>query len=784
MRKIKFTGGFFGQDAELNLIDGSHSMSLIYGKNGSGKSTVAKAIAKAKGIDIADISSAILYDQDNNEILDTSTVHVFNEDYINSRVKICNDGLNAIVLLGELGEIEENIKNVEAEIHKEKENEKKQEEVCAKYKKADSPESPLYFKREINSGISGDSHWAEREKRINNRNRNANVNENVIASILATPIVHTEAELKKSYDEKMELLTQVRNNQAEKISNTVQLRMPVNFGELGDLLKKQLQKPELSKREKYLLALVEQGRSNQLESMKNTFGNEKTSFCPFCLQTVDENYKLNLLNSIELVLSKEVDEHKEKLKNFLRQEIVLNFEQYKVLESENLILCEKTLVEINNEIIRMNGIIQSKIDNPYSPIGDFCTGLELLIEKYEEARKRLQGEIDQYNNVLSNTQRLVRDLQEINKELARIEVNVLYDSYLKLIDLEQKDELKLLEIKKRLSEEKNKLDSLNARKKSIDIAVGLINKSLRYVFFSKERLEIRVEEDKYRLYSNGLPVKPNNVSVGERNIIALCYFFTELITNQEVKDGYSKKMILVIDDPVSSFDFENKVGIMSLLKSKFAQIIFDNNESRILVFTHDMQCMFDLQKISDEICAEYKIKSNGGKITYKGSELRNKKLVDFNYNRRHEYSELMKTVYDYALGEKEGLENLIGNIMRRVLEAFSTFFYKKGIDEISYDPVILSIIDDEGCIEYFKNLMYRLVLNGESHMLERTKTLEDNEYLKFMSDEAKERTAKEILCFMYLLNKQHVLAHLTGKGEVQENIECWCEEIKTFQENA
>lgn len=131
-----------------------------------------------------------------------------------------------------------------------------------------------------------------------------------------------------------------------------------------------------------------------------------------------------------------------------------------------------------------------------------------------------------------------------------------------------------------------------------------------------------------------------------------------------------------------------------------------------------------MQKISDEICAEYKIKSNGGKITYKGSELRNKKLIDFNYNRRHEYSELMKTVYDYALGEKEGLENLIGNIMRRVLEAFSTFFYKKGIDEISYDPVILSIIDDEGCIEYFKNLMYRLVLNGESHMMERTYVVE------------------------------------------------------------
>lgn len=44
-----------------------------------------------------------------------------------------------------------------------------------------------------------------------------------------------------------------------------------------------------------------------------------------------------------------------------------------------------------------------------------------------------------------------------------------------------------------------------------------------------------------------------------------------------------KKLILVIDDPISSFDFENKVGIMSLLKAKVADIIKTNPESQILV---------------------------------------------------------------------------------------------------------------------------------------------------------------------------------------------------------
>ena len=44
---------------------------------------------------------------------------------------------------------------------------------------------------------------------------------------------------------------------------------------------------------------------------------------------------------------------------------------------------------------------------------------------------------------------------------------------------------------------------------------------------------------------------------------------------------------------------------------------------------------------------------------------------------------------------------------------------------------ILQQIEDKDFIAYFKNLMYRLILNGDSHMLERTNSLEDIDYLVF-----------------------------------------------------
>lgn len=52
-----------------------------------------------------------------------------------------------------------------------------------------------------------------------------------------------------------------------------------------------------------------------------------------------------------------------------------------------------------------------------------------------------------------------------------------------------------------------------------------------------------------------------------------------------------------------------------------------------------------------------------------------------------------------------------------------------------------------------------------------------------MSDEARKRTAREVICFIYLLNERHILAHLDGKRNVETNIQQWCEDIKSFSQS-
>jgi len=74
----------------------------------------------------------------------------------------------------------------------------------------------------------------------------------------------------------------------------------------------------------------------------------------------------------------------------------------------------------------------------------------------------------------------------------------------------------------------------------------------------------------YKLTVNGRQVKPKNISVGERNVLGLCYFFAMLFSGKREDDKYASEYLIIIDDPISSFDYGNRLGVMSLLRYQFS----------------------------------------------------------------------------------------------------------------------------------------------------------------------------------------------------------------------
>ena len=159
--------------------------------------------------------------------------------------------------------------------------------------------------------------------------------------------------------------------------------------------------------------------------------------------------------------------------------------------------------------------------------------------------------------------------------------------------------------------------------------------------------------------------------------------------------------------------------------------------------THDLMTFYDVHKIFEEIMAKCKAKGYALTPKFNEFELRMQMLEPFQYKKRQEYTEMMRIMYAYGQNRAADQEMVIGNIMRQVLEAFSTFEYKKGIEAVSTDEKILDLIENRKYQAYFRNLMYRLVLNGGSHKEEQVRAMSDLSFFSHISDAEKRRTASE-----------------------------------------
>ena len=295
-----------------------------------------------------------------------------------------------------------------------------------------------------------------------------------------------------------------------------------------------------------------------------------------------------------------------------------------------------------------------------------------------------------------------------------------------------------------------------------------INSDLEYIFYSNKRLQIKNEGNKYILYSNNNKVKPANVSMGEKNAVGLCYYFNYIMEKKEIKEAYKSKYLRIIDEPISSFDTENQIGILSYLKYKLSQYIKGNKESKILILTHDIQSFYNLNKIIAEIYEGIGIKKKKSECINL-LKLSDKKVSSIEGKKINEYTTLLKKVFNYGKEINDEESYSIGNIMRKVVEAFSTFIYKKGISQILNDEEIMKVLaEDEQ--RYYQNIIFKIMFNMESHMEEKVNSVNFSDYI---SDEEKQKTAKNIICLLYKLNPIHIKEHLRHEGDLETIIEEW-----------
>lgn len=395
---VKLQGANFSSIAVLPILnssDGKYTkISLIYGRNGSGKSTLAKAFRKIKGESVNTITTTDALNVENQPIVlseaERASISVFDEDFIATNVRIERSGLGSIVMLGEQVDLTAQIEQAERELKKAEKLVKTTNDTLTEYQTDTNPKAPNFYLKKIRKVLQGNDGWAGRDSKIKNLRRNSSVTNDTYKKIVELTPEKSRDELIIAFDSNMKELELAKNG-VSKIVETVP-HVPNGYQHYSitlanELIKKKIEEPELSEREKYLFFLVTAGETDALQTRINNFNDRETTFCPYCLQNLTTEYKANLVMQIQKVLTDEVKHHQTQLKSLEHTTLKLELSPFSILPSYQT--CIGLITKINETLVINNALIQQKIENPYEPIID--EKLSDIVESIKSLNKALKN---------------------------------------------------------------------------------------------------------------------------------------------------------------------------------------------------------------------------------------------------------------------------------------------------------------------------------------------------------------------------------------------------------
>lgn len=797
IKSLRICGNMFNKATELPLFGGTlpenkkSSCSLVFGRNGAGKSTIAKAFRRLSDQEDNGIVSSELCDN-NGTVINLSEdekkkIYVFDQKFVEDNIKLVGDGLETIVMLGNQVELDKQIQAAEEKQREINEQLNSIKESLDNLNDVNNEGSPLFYEKKMEDALKGDGNWAGRDRLIRGKDarKNTPVSKTSYQDFVKGNPIFTRDELLIMFNDGIKELDKVRKGDKRITQEIAVVELKVNDSYIRKLLLKRIERPKITSRDRLLLDILQQRGIAFVRNIDETFHNATVTNCPYCLQPISDSYKKDLLLSVENVLNEEVKRYQQLLNNCMMEEVKRDFAPFLPL-GDITEKCIDLLNKVNHRIESYNNALKKKMENPYALLLVRESNLQQLINDLNQSIKELEDTRRKYNNTVSDEEPLTSKLSSINAGIAYYDLYPVYEKYIKARITNELVEQKYTEVLVKCKYYKNRIDTLNAKKKNVHIAEDIINDSLSYIFYSKDRLRINYVNGCYKILVNGQPVLPSNISTGEANAIALCYFFSTIGAEKTLEDIYKGNYLIVIDDPITSFDNENKIGMLSYIKSQLIQFVRGNIDTKVLIMTHDMMIFMNIFHIYEEIASSIKsmyAASNGLQLKNYFWMLCDGTLSEYKEKEANEYTRLFRGVYRF-INSPSAFDGMpIGNMMRQLLEAFSTFQYKLGIADLSTRENILKLIPDD-CKKTIENFMYRLVLNNGSHREEEVKFNISMNFNTMYTLDEKIRTAKLLIIFLYILNAEHVLAHLQSPGntlanaKIEMDLEEWKEEVK------
>ncbi|MCQ2802641.1 MAG: AAA family ATPase [Bacilli bacterium] len=408
----------------------------------------------------------------------------------------------------------------------------------------------------------------------------------------------------------------------------------------------------------------------------------------------------------------------------------------------------KSLLSYKNNLVSIKDVLEKKFQKFESVyIVDFkevkesfieATGALYTVQKFvEDSKAKIAKEENKLNDLLKG---LIALKVLNNKQIADLAKQT-NSKILSLKTIERSNEL----IKEQIKNLKNK------SKVTSDFA-EFINGILLDLDI---KFKLDIVEDDYRI----VPLKSDdeididNISEGERNLLSLLFFYFELFEDNMQEHFKEDIKYIVVDDPLSSLDDNNRTYLISIL-----QMLFKQNDVQVFVFTHDWdaycQLLYNVDK-SKYASFEIKKDKNGistvviGKPTITPYEHDFFELIDFS----------KKTADSLDDGDVYHLPNCI----RRVLEVFLKFKVLNCSPTASnINNVTIGLFNKEtlDAKENVKLMSLLTVINSKSHEAARNSE-EVYKALKFL---VKQIETADKTHFNMLKNKKAQYEQMNGEN--------------------
>ena len=660
---------------------------LIYGWNGSGKSTLSRLFSSLNGKNIAEIyngfKTSICVDEtvyaENQFPISTESIKVFNDDFIKENIDW--DGiLKSILLLDE--------KNIE------------------EMKSYNLLKNELY----------GDGSAVGILKEIENKERELNDKEKELQKILTNigknvknnfQLLDAADSYYMNYDKRKVLsLIEDQNNPISKsdlirndeLDSVIKKARPIKKEAITkkidilsiDNIRKEIQKTsELIDRTVTSRVIEELKNNSQLsawvENGLNLHKIEHRKTCAFCgssisderLERLDAHFSnaLSELNSgivlsinsweslkinADIILIDESDFYDELLEQVKEQ----NFEFRKISQL------------VNREIEVYVEVLKEKQKKPFEKLENTFEA-DKLINSFNELNSlinKIKAYIDMHNAKVANFDAVISKAKKcIERHYIQEQIEQLQYNDKEVILQQFKDNLK--KTKEECDKKKTEYAALENKLSNETLGAEEFNKKLeKFLGYGEITIEFDKDEKGYKIYRNGRE-EAKNLSEGEKTAIAFIYFITKIKENgQKIEDT-----ILVIDDPISSFDSNKLFSAYAYMKSECDQakqlfVLTHNYNFFSLVFGWFNKKHIKVDNKKHPNYSIYRIENkfeNGVRFAFLndgGEGLKQATEYDYIFN-------MVYSLKDKTLSKQEMI--CCGNVARKLVESFLSFKFPK-----------------------------------------------------------------------------------------------------------